>query len=166
MKNTLSLVVAVAAILAIGSMLSGCKGEPGPQGPPASVPTSSRLRRGIQCASCHNPTPTRPITSPAGLPVGAVEARDRRRHRAQRPVVRRVPHDRGLHPADERADGDVAVPPEPTGMLRLPLAHSRADFTLRKDDPVTILSNISACRTRTSTTARATSARSATRRGR
>lgn len=144
MKITRSLALLFAALLAGALALSGCKGDPGPQGPPGvGSDVFEGFAEGIKCASCHNPD-----TDTTYYIAGRAYQWAQSKHAIGGDIERNGPSCAGCHTTEgfiQRMNGQAVTAqyrPSPPGCFACHSPHSRADFTLRKATPVSILSNI------------------------
>lgn len=143
MKHTTSFFA--AAILITGAMLlTGCKGDPGPQGPPGvGSDVFEGFADGIKCASCHNPD-----TDTTYFIAGRAYQWAQSKHAIGGDIERNGPSCAGCHTTEgfiQRMNGQTVTSqfaPSPPGCFACHSPHSRADFSLRKATPVSILSNI------------------------
>jgi hypothetical protein len=137
--------VAAAIVLVFGAFLmAGCKGDPGPQGPPgAGSDTFEGFADGIKCASCHNPD-----VDTTYFVLGRAYQWAQSKHATGGNSERNGPSCAGCHTSEgfvQRMNGETVteqLTPSPPGCFACHSPHSRGDFTLRKATPVTILSNI------------------------
>jgi hypothetical protein len=125
-------------------LLAGCKGDTGPQGP--AGPDASAFEgfaEGIVCADCHNPD-----TDTSVFLWGRRYQWQQSKHAIGGAIERNGSSCAGCHTTEGFIQRMNGVPvtnqynPSPPGCFACHSPHNRADFTLRKDDPVTILSNI------------------------
>jgi hypothetical protein len=144
MKTTLTLAVLSAVLLAGALMLTGCKGDPGPQGPPGvGSDVFEGFAAGIQCAKCHNPD-----TDTTYFVIGRAYQWAQSKHATGGNSERNGTSCAGCHTTEgfiERMNGQAVTAqlnPSPPGCFACHSPHSRADFTLRKATAVTLTSNI------------------------
>lgn len=142
--RTIRTIVTVAALAAAGLLLSGCKGDPGPQGPPGvGSDVFEGFAAGIKCADCHNPD-----VDTTYFIAGRAYQWSQSKHAIGGDIERNGPSCAGCHTTEgfiQRMNGQTVTTqyvPSPPGCFACHSPHSRADFSLRKATPVTIGSNI------------------------
>jgi hypothetical protein len=141
--RTLSLALTITAVVYF--LMTGCKGDPGPQGPPGpGSDTFEGFADGIQCASCHNPD-----VDTTYYIAGRAYQWAQSKHANGGDSERNGSSCAGCHTSEgfiQRMNGDAVTNqyvPSPPGCFACHSPHSRGNFTLRKATPVTMLSNIS-----------------------
>ncbi|HLG31969.1 MAG TPA: hypothetical protein VI362_02940 [Ignavibacteriaceae bacterium] len=145
MKKPKTLWKLMAAIVLIGAMLIACEGPAGPEGPPGSstVVNLEGFKEGIVCGDCHNPdTDT----------VNFVWARkyqwELSKHAYGGDYERNAADCAGCHTTEgyiQAWQGKTVtshVNASPPGCFACHSPHSRADFSLRTEDAVTIVSAV------------------------
>ncbi len=140
--RTLSLALTITAIVSF--LMTGCKGDPGPQGPPgAGSDAFEGFAEGIQCASCHNPD-----VDTTYFIAGRAYQWAQSKHANGGDSERNGSSCAGCHTSEgfvQRMNGETVTNqyvPSPPGCFACHSPHSRGNFTLRKATPVTLLSNI------------------------
>lgn len=126
------------------AMLSGCKGDAGPQGPPGEGSTSLEgFAAGIKCGTCHDPD-----QDTTYFIAGRAYQWAQSKHAIGGDIERNGASCGGCHTTEgfiERMKGlpvtDHLVP-SPPGCFACHSPHARGDFSLRNMEPVTVRSNI------------------------
>ncbi|HEY5614696.1 MAG TPA: hypothetical protein VIL52_01640 [Bacteroidota bacterium] len=133
------------ALLLVVAIAGGCRGPEGPAGPPGETTLLNLegFAEGINCGDCHNPD------QDSVYFVWAKKYQwDRSKHAYGGDYERNTASCAGCHTTEgfvEAMQGKTVVnhvDASPPGCFACHAPHARGDFSLRKQTPVTIMSNI------------------------
>jgi hypothetical protein len=144
MKNFAACTGCFAFIGLLVMMLSGCKGDAGPQGPSGEGSTSLEgFAVGIKCGTCHDPDQDTTL-----FIAGRAYQWAQSKHAIGGDIERNGASCGGCHTTEGFIERMKGLPvtdhltPSPPGCFACHSPHARGNFSLRKIEPVTVRSNI------------------------